>query len=92
MYFRTQMQLISKRIKLFLFLFIIEMTTIFHCHHLFAQQVIVQNYTVEDGLITNPVHHIFQDKQGFLWFSTGYALSHWHRNHNHTGGLLRLYC
>lgn len=35
-----------------------------------AQQPIFQNYTVNDGLVSNEVRQIFQDSKGFLWFGT----------------------
>src|SRR5258705_3433278 len=41
----------------------------------FPQQLIFKNYTVQDGLIANPVTRIFQDAKGFLWFATIEGLS-----------------
>lgn len=38
--------------------------------HTFAQQYFFQNYTHAKGLAGNTVNHIFQDKQGYIWFAT----------------------
>lgn len=35
----------------------------------------MEKYTMEDGLATNPVHGMFQDSKGFMWFFTRYGLS-----------------
>src|SRR4030095_9967597 len=40
-----------------------------------AQQFIFKTYTVEDGLVSNPVRQIFQDKKGFIWVGTWEGLS-----------------
>lgn len=40
-----------------------------------AQQQIFKNYTVNDGLVANPIRRIFQDRKGFLWIATWEGLS-----------------
>ena len=40
-----------------------------------AQQFIFKTYNVEDGLVSNPVRRIFQDRKGFIWIATGEGLS-----------------
>ena len=42
---------------------------------LFAQRLSFQTYTVQDGLIANPVRRIFQDSKGFIWIATWEGLS-----------------
>lgn len=42
---------------------------------LIAQQLIFKTYTVEDGLVSNPVRRIYQDKKGFIWIATWEGLS-----------------
>jgi ligand-binding sensor domain-containing protein len=34
-----------------------------------------KTYTVEDGLVSNPLRRIFQDKKGFIWIGTWEGLS-----------------
>ncbi|RYY13818.1 MAG: hypothetical protein EOO04_31245, partial [Chitinophagaceae bacterium] len=40
-----------------------------------AQQILFRNYTVKDGLGSNTVWDIAQDKQGFMWFATKNGLN-----------------
>src|SRR5262245_36947790 len=40
-----------------------------------AQQLIFKTYTVEDGLVSNPVRRIYQDHKGFIWIGTWEGLS-----------------
>ena len=40
-----------------------------------AQQLIFKTYTVEDGLVANPVRRILQDQKGFIWIATWEGLS-----------------
>lgn len=58
---------------------------------LLAQQYIFKNYTVNDGLVANYVHRIFQDSKGFLWIATWEGLSkydgHKFTNFNTNNGL-----
>ena len=51
-----------------------------------AQQLIFKNYTVEDGLVSNPVRRIYQDSRGFLWIGTWEGLSKYdgHKFTNYT--------
>src|SRR6266487_1313842 len=44
-------------------------------HFLFSLKVIFKTYTVEDGLVSNPVRRIYQDSKGFIWIATGEGLS-----------------
>jgi len=41
----------------------------------FAQQVFFKSYTVQDGLVANPVRCIYQDSKGFIWIGTFEGLS-----------------
>jgi ligand-binding sensor domain-containing protein/two-component sensor histidine kinase len=43
--------------------------------HISAQQLIFQPYTVQEGLVANPVRKIFQDSKGFIWFITWEGIS-----------------
>lgn len=40
-----------------------------------AQQFPLRNYTMHDGLSHFTVYRAYQDKKGFMWFSTDYGLS-----------------
>jgi signal transduction histidine kinase/ligand-binding sensor domain-containing protein len=40
-----------------------------------AQHFLLRNYTVQEGLIANPVRRIFQDSKGFIWIATWEGLS-----------------
>lgn len=40
-----------------------------------AQPLIFKTYTVEDGLVSNPVLRIYQDSKGFMWIGTMEGLS-----------------
>ena len=52
----------------------------------FAQQLIFKSYTVEDGLVSNPVRRIYQDSKGFIWICTWEGLSKYdgHKFTNYT--------
>jgi ligand-binding sensor domain-containing protein/anti-sigma regulatory factor (Ser/Thr protein kinase) len=50
----------------------------FHCFICvcsFAQQVFFKSFTVQDGLVANPVRCIYQDNRGFIWIGTFEGLS-----------------
>ena len=51
-----------------------------------AQQIIFKTYTVQDGLVANPVRHILQDSKGFIWIATWEGLSKYdgHKFTNYT--------
>jgi len=53
-----------------------------------AQQYIFKNYSVNDGLVANYVHRIFQDSKGFIWIATWDGLSKYdgHQFTNYTTG------
>ncbi len=40
-----------------------------------AQKLIFKTYTVENGLVANPVRNFYQDNKGFLWIATREGLS-----------------
>ena len=44
---------------------------------LFSQpnQVVFENYTLENGLQNNTVHQAFQDSRGYMWFATNNGIS-----------------
>ncbi len=56
-----------------------------------AQQHIFKNYTVNDGLVANYIHRIYQDSKGFLWIATWEGLSKYDgyqfTNYNTSNGL-----
>ncbi len=57
-------------------IFIIQIILSVGCFKLStAQQHIFKTYTVEDGLVSNHVRRIYQDKKGFLWIATIEGLS-----------------
>ena len=37
---------------------------------LLSQQVFFKTYTVQDGLVSNPVRCIYQDSKGYIWIGT----------------------
>jgi ligand-binding sensor domain-containing protein/two-component sensor histidine kinase len=43
--------------------------------HLYSQQALFKSYTMQDGLVSNPVRRIFQDSKGFMWIATLDGLS-----------------
>lgn len=52
---------------------------------LFGQQLASQNYTLKnftqkDGLSSNEVYDVIQDKNGFMWFATDRGLTHYNGN------------
>lgn len=51
-----------------------------------AQQLIFKSYTMQDGLVSNPVRRIFQDSKGFIWIGTTQGLSKYdgHKFTNYT--------
>ena len=42
----------------------------FTCFPANGQTVVFKTYTVEDGLVSNPVRRIYQDSKGFIWIAT----------------------
>lgn len=59
--------------------------------HATGQQLIFKTYTVEDGLVANPVRCVLQDKKGFIWIGTWEGLSKYDgdkfTNYNTANGL-----
>ncbi|MEO6638688.1 MAG: two-component regulator propeller domain-containing protein, partial [Ginsengibacter sp.] len=45
-----------------------------------AQKQIFNNYTVNDGLVSNSIRRIFQDSKGFLWIGTWEGISKYDGN------------
>src|SRR5688572_12009155 len=45
------------------------------CSCSLAQQVSFTRYTVQDGLVANPIRCIYQDSKGFIWIGTYDGLS-----------------
>lgn len=56
------------------FLFLVGLSTT--CIKLFAQpqQVVFENYTLENGLQNNTVQQAFQDSRGYMWFATNHGV------------------
>lgn len=56
-----------------------------------AEQLPLKKYSVADGLASNFVNDIYQDRKGFLWFATGEGLSQFDgynfRNFDESDGL-----
>jgi ligand-binding sensor domain-containing protein/two-component sensor histidine kinase len=56
-----------------------------------AQRSIFKTYTVEEGLVANPVRRIYQDSKGFIWIATMEGLSKYDgykfTNYNTANGL-----
>lgn len=69
-----------KKWKIFLVVFLLPVSAVF------SQQLIFKTYTVDDGLVANPVRRIFQDSRGFIWIGTWEGLSKYdgHRFINYT--------
>ena len=53
----------AKRIIIF-FLFSLSI------NYSYAQNPLIKHYTIADGLPTNTVYCVYQDNEGFIWFST----------------------
>src|SRR5689334_102517 len=53
------------------------------CH---AQKMAFQLYTVNDGLVANPIRRVIQDSKGFIWVATWEGLSKYdgHKFTNYT--------
>ena len=45
-----------------------------------TQQIIFKTYTVQDGLVSNPIRRIYQDSRGFMWIGTWEGLSKYDGN------------
>ena len=56
------------KMKLIIFLLLANMS-------LHAQQVSFMKYTVQDGLVANPIRCIYQDSKGYIWIGTFDGLS-----------------
>jgi signal transduction histidine kinase/ligand-binding sensor domain-containing protein len=61
-------------LKTCFFIPVLWFATLF-CHQVLAQTGIFKTYSVQDGLVANPVRCIFQDAKGFIWIATWEGLS-----------------
>jgi len=56
-----------------------------------AQQQLLKNYTINDGLVSNTIRKVYQDAKGFLWIATLEGLSkydgHTFTNYSTANGL-----
>ena len=52
---------------LFFFMAFVSLSASMHLH---AQDYPMLHYTIEDGLPSNNIYHIYKDSKGFLWFAT----------------------
>jgi ligand-binding sensor domain-containing protein len=48
---------------------------LFCVYTVFAEQFPLKSYTVVDGLASNYVNSIYQDRKNFIWFGTGEGLT-----------------
>ena len=46
-----------------------------------AQSTALTNYTVQDGLPSNDVYDVLQDRQGFMWFATEFGAARFDGGH-----------
>ncbi|HET6995536.1 MAG TPA: two-component regulator propeller domain-containing protein [Chitinophagaceae bacterium] len=53
---------------------------LFASSFLSSQQLPFKSYTVQDGLVANPVRRIYQDSKGFIWIATWEGLSKYDGN------------
>ena len=60
------------KFKHFIFVFCLSLLQF---HVSLAQKLIFKNYTVENGLVANPIRRIYQDAKGFMWIATTEGLS-----------------
>src|SRR5215207_1845923 len=62
-----------------------------YCPAGLGQEIAFKTYSVNDGLVANPIHRIFQDSKGFIWIATWEGLSkydgHKFTNFNRSNGL-----
>src|SRR6478672_7538067 len=61
-----------KGIFLFLFLFTLQSS--------FAQKLEFENFTTKNGLLSDEVYKIYQDKQGYIWLFTNYGAMKYNGN------------
>lgn len=59
------------------FLFIICLTT---CFCAASQNLEFENFTTKNGLLSDDVYKIYQDKQGYIWFFTNYGAMKYNGN------------
>lgn len=58
--------------KLILILLFFSLPLIFY-----PQQIIHRHLTIEDGLVQSNINNIYEDQEGYLWFSTMAGISRW---------------
>jgi ligand-binding sensor domain-containing protein/two-component sensor histidine kinase len=51
------------------------------CHTAAAQKPLLRHYTQKEGLPSNVVYNIFEDRRGFLWFFTDQGISQFDGHH-----------
>ena len=59
------------RIRILLILFILSVLSTSN----YAQTYPFRSYSIQDGLSESAVNDIIQDRQGYIWFATGYGLN-----------------
>jgi ligand-binding sensor domain-containing protein len=57
----------------------------------FSQEAVFKNFTTRDGLPSQEVYHVYQDKKGYIWACTDAGIARYDGNHfkifNSTNGL-----
>ncbi len=60
-------------------------------HETEAQDLMLNHYSIDDGLGSNEVYHVIQDKKGYIWIATGQGVSRYNgynfKNYNQLNGL-----
>lgn len=67
-------EIVNMDLKYILFCFLLAFCSKC-CNPLFAQNYSLSNWTVEDGLSSNDVVDLLQDKDGFIWVATEHGLN-----------------
>ena len=82
--FNTYLYLLIR--YLFLFYFVFGFT-----QNNYSQTYPFRHFTVEDGLPSSEIYHVFQDSKGYIWFATDNGVSRYDgyefRNFTHNEGL-----
>lgn len=47
----------------------------------YAQQPVFRHYTVDEGLPSNEIYHVFQDSKGYVWIATNMGVSRYDGRH-----------
>jgi ligand-binding sensor domain-containing protein/signal transduction histidine kinase len=59
-----------RKFQILIVLLLLSSGALFSIESNISENVRFHSYSVEDGLLTNTVYTIFQDRKGFLWFGT----------------------